>query len=247
MNLSAITFDIDWAPDFVIDEVAQYLIDNRVKATWFVTHESAAIKRLFNHPDIFEFGIHPNFLPFSTHGKDDASIIRHIAEITPKTNIVRTHALVQSSKLLHHLANEGFNVDVSLFLRESPNIEPHHFYIFDKVLTRVPYFWEDDLETYNPKRTWNFKDSNFHVNGLKIFNFHPMYVYLNMDTMEGYEALKKKKHLPEATYEDCLPFINQKEGVNTFFRQLINYCKNEQEKSFFISEIVELWDQKPSS
>lgn len=35
---TVITLDIDWAPDFVIDAVAEQLVQAGVWATWFVTH-----------------------------------------------------------------------------------------------------------------------------------------------------------------------------------------------------------------
>ena len=40
LNDFLITVDIDWAPDIAIAETAKYLIENEVKATWFVTHAS---------------------------------------------------------------------------------------------------------------------------------------------------------------------------------------------------------------
>lgn len=40
-----ITIDVDWAPDFAIDPVANALLDAGVSATWFITHASPAIVR----------------------------------------------------------------------------------------------------------------------------------------------------------------------------------------------------------
>ena len=68
MDSVVLTLDTDWAPDFVIDFVAKQLVAYQVRATWFVTHASPAVERLSQHSDLFELGIHPNFLPGSTHG-----------------------------------------------------------------------------------------------------------------------------------------------------------------------------------
>ncbi len=46
MNDVVLTVDVDWAPDFTIDFVAEQLIAHKVQATWFVTHWSPAIARL---------------------------------------------------------------------------------------------------------------------------------------------------------------------------------------------------------
>ena len=91
----AITLDIDWAPDHVIDRIAAQLIDARVRATWFVTHQSPAIDRLRARPDLFELGIHPNFLNQSTHGETPAEVLAHCMALVPDARSMRTHSLVQ--------------------------------------------------------------------------------------------------------------------------------------------------------
>ena len=53
MNAPVLTLDVDWAPDWVIDEVSAILVEKRVRATWFVTHGSPAIERLKDYPGLF--------------------------------------------------------------------------------------------------------------------------------------------------------------------------------------------------
>jgi hypothetical protein len=48
-------------------------------------------------------------------------------------------------------------------------------------LLRIPYFWEDNDEMFNPAKSWDIHNPKYHVDGLKIFNFHPIYVYLNSE------------------------------------------------------------------
>ena len=97
----ALTIDIDWAPDFAIKKLADALIRHKVKCTWFVTHESPAIKELRNHSDLFELGIHPNFFPGSTHGNNEKEVLDYMVSIVPGAKTVRSHALLQSSRLLN--------------------------------------------------------------------------------------------------------------------------------------------------
>ena len=54
LNDYLITIDIDWAPDSAISETAHYLIENEVKATWFITHASPEIEKLKEYPHLFE-------------------------------------------------------------------------------------------------------------------------------------------------------------------------------------------------
>lgn len=112
-----LTFDVDWAPDNVIDYVAEILTEHKVKATWFITHESDAINRLSKNSDLFELGIHPNLLNGSTHGKTEDEILKHMKAIVPNAVSMRTHGLYQSTNFLTKAAKEyGILNDVSLFL-----------------------------------------------------------------------------------------------------------------------------------
>ena len=45
---------MDWAPDWMIEYVVNFLIKNHVKATWFFTHFSPAIETIKQKVDLFE-------------------------------------------------------------------------------------------------------------------------------------------------------------------------------------------------
>lgn len=109
-----ITLDVDWASDAIIAKVKEQLVKNRVKATWFVTHDSPEIRNLQEYP-FFELGIHPNFDVKSTQGNNPDEVMRFVKKIVPDAKSVRTHALIQSSALLK-LMREKFGIihDVSI-------------------------------------------------------------------------------------------------------------------------------------
>ena len=44
INESLLTFDCEWAPNFILEHVSNLLIESEVKSTWFVTNESAIIE-----------------------------------------------------------------------------------------------------------------------------------------------------------------------------------------------------------
>ncbi len=245
MNEYALTFDIDWAPDFMIDHVSAYLIDRKLKATWFLTHDSPAVKRLLSHKDLFEFGIHPNFLPNSTQGNSKEEIMDSLTNMFQDVKIVRTHALFQSTYLLRWLVNNyKIKVDVSLLLPETPNLEPHKIFVDSNSneLLRVPFFWEDDIQMYNPKNDWSLNNKKFHVQGLKVFNFHPIHIFINSASMIQYESLKSKFPINSLTRNDLESSINnQSRGVRNFFEEVCIHIKTKQQKSYTISEIIEMW------
>ena len=88
-----ITIDTDWVPDFAIEKTADILIENQVKTTWFLTHNSKAIRRLFEYSDLFELGIHPNFMSDSTQGDSYEEIMKYLLCIVPDAKSIRTHGL----------------------------------------------------------------------------------------------------------------------------------------------------------
>lgn len=178
MNIdeTSITIDIDWAKDKEIIKTSDVLIKNEVKSTWFVTHDSQAVQDLFDI-GLFEFGLHPNFMADSTQGKTIGGIMEYLMAIV-KSNTMRTHRLYQYTNLFKFLCEDyGIEVDVSIFLPETPNITPHTFNTQKSSIVRVPYIWEDDLEQWNGYKHITTYDKIFDTKGLKVFDFHPVHVY----------------------------------------------------------------------
>jgi hypothetical protein len=209
-----LTLDLDWAPDAAIDEVAELLADRGLPATWFVTHASAAVDRLRGH-DGFELGIHPNFLPGSTQGTTPAEVLDHCLMLVPEATSMRSHALVQSTPLLAEvLERTPVEIDASLFLPGARNLEPVHYRWRGRTLIRIPYVWEDDVAIENggpdPRTLLD-------APGLKVFDFHPVHVFLNSSSMETYRSISAG--LPDV---DLAPHVEDGEGVGSVFRALLD-------------------------
>ena len=54
----SLTFDIDWAPDFMVEEIINILETYSIKATFFATHDSKVLQKL-NFSKNYEVGLHP--------------------------------------------------------------------------------------------------------------------------------------------------------------------------------------------
>ena len=226
-----ITLDIDWAPDFMINFVKDILIENNVKATWFITHNSNYVKEL-EKIDFFELGIHPNFSSNSTQGNNVGEILSNLKKIVPTAKSVRTHGLYQSTRILEQFHKYRLENDVSLFIPDS-NITPH--YLKFAKLYRFPYFWEDDINMIEDK-IWSLPQSLFQENGLKIFNFHPLHIYFNFHNIEQYENFKIKNGYDFSDKSNVDAFINRNNnGVQTFFRDLVSSLSDKQ--SYTIQEL----------
>ena len=223
---NALTFDIDWAPDWCIAACRDICIEKNVKATFFVTHPSAVISELIDD-DHFEIGIHPNFLANSSHGSEPAEIIETCLELSPDAKSMRTHALVQSTPILTMVSEnyQQIDTDVSLFLPHLTNLEPVDFYFGEngRRITRLPYYWEDDVAAEWPG--WDWHGGPPPSTGLRIFDFHPTYVGLNMKKLAPYLKLKQRlagRPLFQATQEDFEDLINHGTGDRDFLKRVID-------------------------
>ena len=219
-----ITLDIDWAPEFVIDWVAQRLIDANVRATWLVTHESRAVDRLRRRSDLFELGIHPNFMAGSSHGATAIAVLRHCLDLVPEAISMRTHGLVQSTELLDLvLAHTTIRADLSLFLPHTQTNEMIHYWGEDRELVRIPYIWEDDFEMRRPNPVWRVDALVRSSAGFAVLDFHPIHVYLNQPDPQAYDVLKRRcGKLTAARQNDADDLIGHGEGPRTMFESVLD-------------------------
>lgn len=185
----ALTFDVDWAPDFAIDALAELLVARGIRATWLITHASPAVERLRAH-GLFELGIHPNFRSGSTHGSTVEEVLAHCMTLVPDAVSMRTHSLVQSTPLLTQIvATTPVRVDASLLLPRVSGLHPFVQPFGGRPLLRVPCDWEDDVEMEFADPRWD-TPAVLAQPGIRTFNFHPMLVYLNAPTMAAYHQVR---------------------------------------------------------
>ncbi len=225
-----LSFDIDWAPDFVIDAIAEKLVAHSVKATWFVTHASPAVSRLAARPDLFELGIHPNFLPGSDHGCTPAEALAFVTGLVPNAVSVRTHALVQSGPILDAiLTHTSVTVDSSLFLPRMPAIRPVPYWRRGtRTIWRVPFFWSDLAEAELDVPDWTLASLLEGGPGLKVLDFHPIHVYLNSTDGESYAGLKREvARLAEAAPDVVRRYRHDGAGAGTLFSAVVDHLASE--------------------
>jgi peptidoglycan/xylan/chitin deacetylase (PgdA/CDA1 family) len=226
MNV-ALTLDIDWVPDCVIDRIACQLREHRVRATWFVTHASAAVDRLRAHPERFELGIHPNFLPGSSHGRTPQEVLAHCMSLVPEARVMRTHSLVQSTPLLNEVVRcTPIEIDVSLHLPGHRGLHTITQAFPERTLQRLPFWWEDDDEMYRARPDWALVPRVAAPgDGLRILNFHPIHVALNSPSLARYEALKRvAPRLTDATADVVMAHVQTEEpGTGTAFDGVVRW------------------------
>jgi hypothetical protein len=224
---TAITFDIDWAPDWAIRLCADLCNQAGVPATFFVTHDSPVLNELRRESDRFELGIHPNMLAGSDHGRSPEAILDHCLSIVPEAVSMRTHGLYQSTPFLATVCRRTpIEVDLSILLPFHPHLQATtlHCGPRGRRLVRLPYFWEDDVIAAFPEWDWSAPLPLLQDKGLHIFDFHPIHVVLNMADMDTYENLKKfmnGRPMASLTEAECRPFCNPGCGTRTYLRSLL--------------------------
>lgn len=221
----ALTLDTDWAPDAAIRLAADLLRAADVRATWFVTHASPAIDELRRDPELFEVGIHPNFMAGSSHGADPASVLAHCMALVPEARSVRMHGLLQSTALLEQtFFTTPIVTDASLLLHRVAGLRAFAYHWRGRRFVRVPTFWEDDVEMERLAPDFS-RDSMLSLlagGGLKVFCFHPVHVLLNSKNMDAYRHLKTAAgNLRDVSPTMAASHAHQGEGTRTVFEELI--------------------------
>ena len=152
-----ITIDIDWAPDWAIARCYEMCRDAGLPCTFFATHESDILADLRAAGPTVEIGIHPNLIGRSNTPLDYRHALDEAMGVVPEAVSMRTHSLVQSTPFFHLLLSHyPVETDVSLLLPFQEGLRPAalHLGMGDRFLTRLPYWFEDDIVATWPGWRW---------------------------------------------------------------------------------------------
>ena len=89
-------------------------------------------------------------------------------------------------------------------------------------LVRIPFCFADNVAARTPG--WNWASEPPFGSGLKVFNFHPALIALNLGTPAAYARLKVSlgsRRLDQATPDDFSPFANAGPGARIFLERLL--------------------------
>jgi hypothetical protein len=126
-------------------------------------------------------------------GNSAEDIVSNLLIQFPDAQVVRSHSAVQSSKLSQLFWRLGLNFESNDYL-------PAEFFEFIKPLpshaeiTRVPYFFSDELACLSGKT--NIREL-CNRRGLKVFDFHPVHVFLNTESLDRYERTRPLHNNPK--------------------------------------------------
>lgn len=218
-----ITFDVDWAPDWICFELSNILEEYGVPSTWFVTHPSKHVEYMLSRPNMYEVGIHPNLLETSSHGRTLKEVFEYFTEFVPNARIMRTHGVYQTGSLLEYVAiHTAIEIDSSILLRGCSGIKSCSLDFNGHRLCRLPFVWADDHEINAGEGLWSTNDIVFNY-GLKVFAFHPVHVALNSRHPDQYRLLRSRvgQDIAKATKSDVLAEAHSGFGTLSFFKELL--------------------------
>lgn len=238
LNTIHLTFDIDWAPDFMIDSVMSLLESHEAKASFFLTHPSEFVaQKMADSQSLFEFGLHPNLNAGSTQGGSFDEIMATLNGINPGAKSLRFHTLTHSYRDLLRLKDFGITTDISRINYQGEYLMPCHHR--DLAMTLMTYSWEDGV-CENTGDRFEIGNCGLDTPGLKILNFHPMNVYLNTSCLEDRKRFQAEvPNLLTSTKEQVEPYRCEGAGAGAVLKELLVYAQAKGVKLAKISETSE--------
>jgi hypothetical protein len=230
----ALTSDLDWSSEHCVESLLAIAERFSIKPTIFVTHKSAAVRQAARDGRV-ELGIHPNFLPGSTHGDSIEAIIAHVLALAPEATAVRCHRHFTSPEIERALAAHGLRIDGNTHHHLARGLAP---ITLPSGLLRLAVFFEDDCH-WVQHETWRFRDhaAEFFRPGLKVLNFHPFLIALNAPTDAFY--LRHKRHIQTLTAADARQFRHAGEGAATFLLEAIRAIKEAGHRFVTLAEMAD--------
>lgn len=232
-----ITMDMDWANDGVLRDTVSLVEQLNIPVCFFVTNDTPMLETLRHHP-LFTLGLHPNFLP-QMNGQTTKSYQETLAEmkaLVPEAKVIRCHALVDATPILVAAKEIGFKADMNLFIPASSGIQLYPFYHFTG-LKRLPFFFEDDAWMVETDHLSTEQHMLSNPAFLRIFNFHPIHLYLNTEKMERYHRAKPYYH----DFKSLAQFVNHenRDGARDF---LLRMKQIADENQIRFGKAEEIWD-----
>ena len=194
-----------------------------LEGTLFVTHDSPILDEIRQMEHV-ELGVHPNFLPGSSHGSTPESVMAHMQKLVPEATGVRAHCLVRGTPFLQLYNRLGYTHDASDLYDGVDNLKP---FLSWTGVWRIPIWWEDDVFLQrHPRAPIPTRLTECTPSETRVINIHPVLHALNASDVAGYAALKShlartNRPLTQATPNDFSAFRD----VSGIGDALTAFCK----------------------
>lgn len=220
------TSDIDWASEPALERFLERFAVPELKLTTFVTHESARIAEA-HAAGRLERGIHPNFLPGSSHGDSFREVIETCMTFAPEAEFFRSHRLFDVTDITHLLRDQfGFRLVSNLGTVLHRGIRP---ILHESGLVHVPIFFEDGTHLYN-RLSLSLADLREHFTspGIKIISVHPMNYVINTPEIAYMRQIKdtlSREAYGAMTHEEIDRRRHRGSGISSLVDEIIDLAR----------------------
>jgi hypothetical protein len=225
----AITFDIDWSPDVIVDEIVQPFEQADIPVTLFCTNPETDRTRMSSnltgrYHQRHELALHPNFI-YST---DYVQVFRDLTAQYPGAVGWRSHNGLTGWPIQVSGVDSGLGYEVYCTVfpsRMQPfkvNKDRLDLYIF------TTNFYDSQMMTVD-QYDWslgalNLIDDILDESRIVVAGFHPNIVYYNITSQDMYEQLKPSYHQPNPNHATRRKF---ERGPRTLIRSLLEQVPRE--------------------
>lgn len=195
-----LSIDIDWAYDAVLEDTIDLIERAAVKACFFVTHNTPLLARLRANP-LFELGLHPNFDPLlrGEAVRSARDIVLDLASVAPEAKVLRSHAMTTSGRWLELYREAGVTHLSNYLMFGDVNIHP--FSQLNGLVEAPVHFADDGLLFQRAMSAVSFNpdtDLLASGSGLRVYNFHPIHLFLNAESLDRYGTSRPYADNPQA-------------------------------------------------
>ncbi len=233
-----LTADVDWASEDALRVAHAFLDDYHLPVTYFLTHPSRFLSKLLAGGRI-DAGLHPNFLPGSSHGDSLSEVIDYCIELYPQAECFRCHRYFDVTDVTHRFVELGLRYDANVCTLLQQGLRP---FVHESGLVRFPTFFEDGTYLFH-RGDLDFgavAESLFLKPGLKVVSLHPMHLVMNSPDLPYSRHVKDS--VSRATWnnlaEDDLRRLRYAGwGIRDFAEQLLAFIRDRALPLFSLAEL----------
>jgi hypothetical protein len=181
-----------------------------------------------------EIGLHPdNTRPDPRYGL--ARKLSTLKEIYPESIGMRAHRNFFGQNIAHYAREAGLVYDVSVlnWCRPFGQVFQDQYGLY-----RMSYNWEDGVHA-DMGLDWDLKHLPIEQPGLKIFNCHPIFIYLNAPDDDYRRAIVRDypnlQDAPEAALKSA---IYPGYGAREFLLDLLRTLKSRNASAYTLSQMI---------
>ncbi len=218
--------DQDWCPEWILREVlSEY---RNIPIHFFMTNKSDWFAKQIEQGAKWSIGIHPNFEPGSSHGRDPQEVFKKLLELFPQASSWRAHSLLTSNRVMQNSVQfPSLRVVSNRYdpFREFPSPVVRQFANYEYL--DLPVHFEDDLAIVDDPELIRSKNlmspSSKNIN-LTVLSFHPIHIFLNTVSMRDYDESRLLIYSnPEIEFN---PSKHNKFGIGNLFKTFLESSPN---------------------